>query len=411
MTVLALGALALLISLVAGLRAGIPSDVHLELMAGPRRRPAIVALYMVGGFDRFVPQAAEWFTRHSLRYRARPFDLGALWLLIVMTFGLAVIALNLGWLIGDVATLGGWSFFLADAPLAMRLWQGGAVISVALFGLYVLGDWDAIEVALLRRFGAFGLALRNVGLVLVLALPLKITGNHGLALLLLPIVPTRLIGGWGLALAVVLIAYKDAPSMGPTLTSLWVYVAVSGVFAWIVLRLTVELWATAWWYQSSGKAVLLGIGALSLLAATAAIVATPLVAGALLTGLEGHGPQTITEGLGARVAEIRAAGQPTLWVLVLGAAAPLVPVLGIAIYGAGSAIGNLLAPTRAFVAALRAAEPEGLSPAGLKAALRLLRAGYVRGYALATAAALVLGAGALWLAQAVLLRLIWAPAA
>lgn len=285
------------------------------------------------------------------------------------------------------------------------------MISVALFGLYALGDWDAIEAWPLRRFGAFRLALRNVGLVLVLALPLKITGNHGLALLLLPIVPTRLIGGWGLALAVVLIAYKDAYAMGPALTALWVYVAVSGVFAWIVLRLTVELWATAWWYQSSGKAVLLGIGALSLLAATAAIVATPLVTGALLTGLEGHGPQSMTEGLGARVAEIRAAGQPTLWVLVLGAAAPLVPVLGIAIYGAGSAIGNLLAPTRAFVAALRAAEPEGLSPAGLEAALRLCRAGYVRGYALATAAALGLGAGALWLAQAVLLRLIQAPAA
>lgn len=125
MIVLALCALALLISLAAGLRAGIPSDAHLALMAGPRRRPAIVALYMVGGFDRFVPQAAEWFTRHSLRYRASPFDLAALWLLIVMTFGIAVIALNLGWLIGNVATLGGWSFFPADAPLAVRLWQGG----------------------------------------------------------------------------------------------------------------------------------------------------------------------------------------------------------------------------------------------------------------------------------------------
>lgn len=406
MTLLALCALTLLVSLVAGLRARIPSDVHLELMAGPRRHPAVAAFYMVGGFDRFLPQAAEWITRHSLRYRGRRFDLGALWLLIAMTFAIAVIALYLGWLIGDVTTLGDWSFFPADAPLAVRLWQAGAVISVAVLGLYVLGDWDAIEAWLERRFGNIGLALRNVGLALVLALPLKISGNHGLELLLMPIITTRLLGGWGIAFALVFIAYKDAPSMGPALTSLWVYIAVSGVFAWIVLRLTVELWATAWWYQRSDKVVLLGIGGLSLLAATAAIVATPLVAGALLTGLEGHGPQSLTGGLGARVAEIRAAGQPTLWVLVLGAAAPLVPVLGIAIYGAGSAIANLLAPTRAFVTALRAAEPDGLSPSGLDAALRLRGAGYFGGYALATAVALGLGAGAVWLAQAVLLRLI-----
>lgn len=190
------------------------------------------------------------------------------------------------------------------------------MISVAAFGLYTLGDWDAIEAWLKRRFGTLGLALRKVGLALVLALPLKISGNHGLALLLLPIIPTRLIGGWGLALTVALIGCKDAPSMGPALTALWIYVSVSGVFARIVLRLTVELWATAYWYQRSGKAVLLGIGGLSLLAAVAAIVATPLVTGALLIGLEGHGPQSITEGLGARVAEIRAAGLPTLRVLL-----------------------------------------------------------------------------------------------
>ena len=394
--IFALGLSLLAVSCLAGLRFRDPEGVQTGLIRDPDHRSGVRGLYMLRGPSQFIASAAERIVPLSYRYGRPFFDFKNLSLLAGASIGFGIGAIHIAWLLFDVTTYGEWSLFPADTSLIYKVSRTTVFLIALSFALYLLSDWHHVQTFMRKRYTtalAWEFLQHIVGLVLIVP-TIVIYGNNGIEIVIALLPVLRKHPGFYLLALAGLHVYFVPDGLTSLLLCFYVLTLIAGLMAWLCLRITTELLATVWWYDTDNTPIVLAV-VVSWMIAFAAVVAAPAITFFILNKAEPLLPQTYTRDWPA-IIQMFAEGAPhMLYILALIVAAPLIAITGYFIVGTACAVGNGFPAIKGFLILLERIKGP-INNAEYLALITGRRQAYFIGYALATFIALCLCGAALY---------------